>query len=123
MEMKDWNGTAVLEHDSLGRLTKITDHNNRSTGYSYDPAGNITGIVYPDGSTISRAYDKNNRLKSVTDPEGILTSTAMTPQEICCQSMHREAVQRLPTTQTDCPYRHNTSLAMEHPWQKLLPMM
>ncbi len=73
VEMKDWNGTAVLEHDSLGRLTKITDHNNRSTGYSYDPAGNITGIVYPDGSTISRAYDKNNRLKSVTDPEGILT--------------------------------------------------
>ena len=39
VEMKDWNGTAVLEHDSLGRLTKITDHNNRSTGYSYDPAG------------------------------------------------------------------------------------
>ncbi|MBO5032477.1 MAG: RHS repeat protein, partial [Lachnospiraceae bacterium] len=69
VEMSDWNGTVSLERDSVGRLTKVTDHHDRVTGYAYDAAGNRTGISYPDGSAAAYAYDKNNRLVSVTDGE------------------------------------------------------
>lgn len=73
VEMKDWNGTVSMEHDVLGRLTKVTDVQGRITGYAYDGAGNRTGISYPDGSVVRYAYDGNNRRKAVTDPEGKIT--------------------------------------------------
>ena len=69
VELQDWNGTASLERDSLGRLTRVTDHNGRTTGFTYDSAGNRTGIAYPDGSAAAFAYDRNNRLAKVTDGE------------------------------------------------------
>ncbi len=67
VEMQDWNGTTVLERDSLGRLTGVTDPGGRRTGFSYDAAGNRTGIRYPDGSAAAFAYDRNNRLLEVTE--------------------------------------------------------
>ena len=70
VEMQDWNGTATMERDVLGRLVKVTDHNGRETGFSYDAAGNRTGISYPDGAVAAYAYDKNNRLTKVTDSDG-----------------------------------------------------
>ncbi|MCM1056092.1 MAG: DUF6531 domain-containing protein [Firmicutes bacterium] len=70
VEMQDWNGTAAMERDILGRLVKVTDHNGRETGFAYDAAGNRTGITYPDGTTAVYAYDRNNRLVKVTDGEG-----------------------------------------------------
>ena len=70
VEMQDWNGTATMERDVLGRLVKVTDHNGRETGFSYDAAGNRTGISYPDGAVAAYAYDKNNRLTKVTDKIG-----------------------------------------------------
>ena len=69
VELQDWNGTASLERDSLGRLTRVTDHNGRTTGFIYDSAGNRTGVAYPDGSAAAFAYDRNNRLAKVTDGE------------------------------------------------------
>lgn len=69
VELQDWNGTAVMERDLLGRLTKVTDPKGRSTGYAYDAAGNRTGITYPDGSAVTFGYDKNGRLNKVTDGE------------------------------------------------------
>ena len=70
VEMTDWNGTAAMERDILGRLVKVTDHNGRETGFTYDAAGNRTGITYPDGAAAVYAYDRNNRLVKVTDGEG-----------------------------------------------------
>ena len=67
VEFQDWNGTSFMERDSLGRLTKVTDHNGRTTGFSYDGAGNRTGIQYPDGSRVAYAYDRNNRLLKVME--------------------------------------------------------
>ena len=67
VEMKDWNGTAVMEHDLLGRLTKVTDHNGNTTGYTYDAAGNRISIHYPDESVVNYTYDGNHRLTGVTD--------------------------------------------------------
>lgn len=67
VEMQDWNGTTLMERDSLGRLTGVTDHNGRMTGFTYDALGNRTGVQYPDGSAAAYAYDRNNRLLKVTE--------------------------------------------------------
>ncbi|MCI8774048.1 MAG: hypothetical protein HFI50_09005, partial [Lachnospiraceae bacterium] len=67
VEMLDWNGTTTMERDTIGRLTGVTDHNGRTTGFTYDAAGNRTGIQYADGSAAAFAYDRNNRLLKVTE--------------------------------------------------------
>ena len=61
MEMQDWNGTTAMERDVLGRLTGVTDHNGRKTGFTYDAAGNRTGIRYPDGSAAAYAYNASHQ--------------------------------------------------------------
>ena len=73
VEMIDWNGMVTMERDKLGRITKVTDPDGYTTGYSYDGVGNRIGIQYPDGSKVSYAYDKNNRLTKVTDGDGQTT--------------------------------------------------
>lgn len=79
VEMKDWNGIASMEYGRTGRLSKVTDHNNHTIGYSYDARGNITGITYPDGSTVERSYDKANRLVGVKDAEEVTTQYTYDP--------------------------------------------
>lgn len=79
VELRDWNGTVSMEYGRTGRLAKVTDHNERTTGYGYDPNGNITGIDYPDGSTVQYTYDKNNRMAEVTDAEGKITRYGYDP--------------------------------------------
>ena len=70
VEISDWNGITSMEHDEVGRLTKVTDPDSRTVCYSYDGAGNITGITYPDGSVVNYAYDKNNRMTEAADKDG-----------------------------------------------------
>ena len=70
VEVRDWTGTALMERDLLGRLTKVTDPEGRTTGYVYDAAGNLSQTIYPDKSAASYAYDRNRRLTQVTDAEG-----------------------------------------------------
>ena len=69
VELTDWNGTATVEHDLLGRAVKVTDHEGRSASYGYDAAGSLASITYPDGSTVTYGYDGNNRLTTVTEGE------------------------------------------------------
>ena len=73
VEMQDWNGIMTMERDVLGRLTGITDHEGRKTGYTYDAAGNRTAIRYPDESVVNYTYDGSRRLTGVTDAQGIGT--------------------------------------------------
>ncbi len=70
VELQDWNGTSTMEYDMAGRLLKVTDHNQRVTGYGYDAAGNRTSVTYPDGSVVDYTFDRNNRMTKVTDGNG-----------------------------------------------------
>ncbi len=70
VELRDWNGISSMEHDALGRMIKMTDHNGRTVGYSYDVSGRRTGITYPDGKTAGYSYDKCGRLIGIKDVDG-----------------------------------------------------
>lgn len=70
VEINDWSGKTLLEHDQIGRLTSVTDPNAHVTGYGYDSNGNVTSVTYPDGSVVHYGFDKNNRMKKVSDTEG-----------------------------------------------------
>jgi RHS repeat-associated protein len=74
IELKDWNGVTSIKHDILGRLTKVTEHNGRSTSYDYDYAGNKLSMTYPDGRVVKYDYNKNNQLKTVTDIDNTSTN-------------------------------------------------
>ncbi|MCL2717361.1 MAG: thioesterase domain-containing protein [Lachnospiraceae bacterium] len=71
---QDWVGNTGLEYDALGRLKKVTDHNQRVTEYIFDPVSNLTAINYPSGKNVLYDYDNSNRLINVTDAEGGLTT-------------------------------------------------
>ena len=79
VEMQDWNGTLSLQRDQIGRLTKVTDHNGRTTAYTYDAADRRTAITYPGGSTAAYAYDKNGRLVEVTEGAATAAQYAYDP--------------------------------------------
>ena len=65
-EINDWLGKTVLENDSLGRLTKVTDYQNRTVSYEYGPLGEKTKLTYPDGRTAAYTYDAEGRLSGIT---------------------------------------------------------
>lgn len=73
VEMTDWNGTTAFEVDSLGRKTKVTDHNQQVTQYTWTPTSQKASIIYPDNSTVSYEHDKENRLTKVTDGSDVTT--------------------------------------------------
>lgn len=62
-----------LTYDPLGRLTGITDSNNRVLSYQYDALGNRTRMTMPDGGTVSYAYDSANRLSRLASFLGEFT--------------------------------------------------
>ncbi|MCL2578165.1 MAG: PKD domain-containing protein [Defluviitaleaceae bacterium] len=70
VEVDDWTGTTNFTLDLLGRITQVTDSNNRTVSYAYDANGNQTVITYPDSTTVSRTFDSLNRLTSIQTPEG-----------------------------------------------------
>ena len=67
--MMDWNGVTSFELDLLGRVTSVNDHNDKTTGYTYDSVSNQTSIAYPDGSTARYTYDLLGRLTNLKDAE------------------------------------------------------
>ncbi|WP_158544944.1 fibronectin type III domain-containing protein [Dyella monticola] len=46
-------GTELLTVDDLRQITSITDQNNNTTQYSYDPIGRIQQITYPTNDKVS----------------------------------------------------------------------
>jgi RHS repeat-associated protein len=75
VEMTDPQGITEFAYDALKRLTKVTDHNQRTVQYGYDNIGNVKRIVYPDTTLVEYAYDQESRLLSVTEPDGDTTYT------------------------------------------------
>lgn len=66
-EVEDWLGTTKIKVDALGRTTEITNHQDKTIGYTYNATGQKTGIIYPEGKHVSYAYDEWLRLTEVTD--------------------------------------------------------
>jgi len=66
-EVQDWLGVTKIESDSLGRVSKVTNHQGAEVSYTSDRFGQKTGITYPDGMEVSYAYDELLRVKAVSN--------------------------------------------------------
>jgi|GEM_PF-818862 len=53
---------------ALGRLTRITTPDDRSTEFEYDLLGRVTQVIYPDGNSTVTEYDANGNATRVTVP-------------------------------------------------------
>lgn len=67
-------GTSLLGHDPLGRLTSITDPLGGTVRYGYDTAGNLVSISDQNGNTRGYTYDALGRLQTARDPLGGTTT-------------------------------------------------
>ncbi|MEM9773651.1 MAG: RHS repeat-associated core domain-containing protein [Chloroflexota bacterium] len=65
--MTDAVGTTTYAHDSLYRITSVTDPFTQTVGYEYDLRGNRTKLIYPDNREVVYTYDGDSRLEKVTD--------------------------------------------------------
>lgn len=75
-EILDPNGTKdKIEYDSMGRVTKYTQANNRSapikgaTTYTYNEDGALYRINLPDGVFIKYFYDEAGRLEKINNDD------------------------------------------------------
>lgn len=60
----------TYEYDHVGRVTAVTDPDNRSTNYDYDRAGNVTRVRTPEHATAcnptaTMVYDDANQLTQI----------------------------------------------------------
>ena len=78
----DGNGNIkIVETDSFGRATRMTDANNLTTIIDRDEDGNPIRTVRPDGSEISRTFDEMGNLLTVTEGfNGAVTTNAYDPE-------------------------------------------
>lgn len=65
----------TMEYDTLGRLTKITDSNNRTIRYKYNALGSRIQMTTPDGENVGYSYDEGNRLAQITSFAGSFNFT------------------------------------------------
>ena len=68
-EVKDWLGITTIEVDSLGRTTRVSNHNDEVVSYELGKMGERRKMVYPNGKTVAYEYDDLLRLSSVSDGE------------------------------------------------------
>ena len=73
ISMDDRTGNTSYTYDILGRLSSVTDSNDKEIHYSYDEAGRLKDVTYADGSKISYEYDKNDNIIKVSSPSGDTT--------------------------------------------------
>ncbi len=65
-EINDWLGKTTLENDIFGRLSKVTDYQDRTVAYEYNAIGAKTKLTYPDGRQALYSYDEEGRLSNIT---------------------------------------------------------
>ena len=78
VEMTDWTGTTTFEVDLLNRITKtydllgqlktVTEHDGRTTTYTYDGMGRTVKMEYPHGWVEDYHYDSIGQLLHHRDP-------------------------------------------------------
>ena len=74
------NDEAIMTYDADGRLASVTDAENKTTSYSYEPATNTTLQTNPDGGVVKRRYDAYGNLLSIVDPATKTTAFTYDPQ-------------------------------------------
>jgi len=60
-----------LTYNAHGFVESITDSENYTTSYSYDPVGRMIGINRPDTTSIGFTYDDNGNMTVLTNPSTI----------------------------------------------------
>ncbi|WP_353567234.1 RHS repeat-associated core domain-containing protein [Haloferula sargassicola] len=66
-----FNGNLAVhyEYDEAGRLTKITDWNNKITSYGWSSDGRLLTISRPNGTQRALQYDDLKRISGITERE------------------------------------------------------
>ncbi|MEN6383983.1 MAG: hypothetical protein ABFD79_02165 [Phycisphaerales bacterium] len=70
ISMTDTSGTTSYSYDYLGRLTSVTNPNNKTISYQYDASGNRTQMTDPSNNITTYSYDDDNRLEEVETSAG-----------------------------------------------------
>ena len=80
----DRNGnTTTISHDSLGRVSTVTDPASRHLYFSYDGGGALVTSVTTDfGVSLSYSYDTQGRLIQVTEPDSSTISYQYNSQSL-----------------------------------------
>jgi RHS repeat-associated protein len=58
--------TTSYTYDSIGRLSSVTDPNNRTISYTYNGRGQRTSMTTPDGVATNYAYDDAGRVSEIS---------------------------------------------------------
>lgn len=74
------SNTVTRGFDDASRLETVTDWNNDTTSFGYDPNSNLTTTSFPNGVVSTRTYDHENRPTNiaVTNTSGTLAAWAQT---------------------------------------------
>jgi RHS repeat-associated protein len=60
--------SATYQHDSLNRVTQITDRKGQSTRMAYSATGQLSHTTYSDGAVQALSYDAIGRISEVQEP-------------------------------------------------------
>jgi RHS repeat-associated protein len=65
-------GTVAQAWDSAGRLSSVTDWNNKKTSFNYDANNNLTGTIIPSSTAVldTFGYNTADQMTSVSDTNG-----------------------------------------------------
>jgi RHS repeat-associated protein len=65
----DGRGTLEYGYDKLGRLTTLTDPQEKTLGFAYDQEGNLTEVTRPNAVITTNVYDDGGHLAETTTEE------------------------------------------------------
>ena len=66
--------TTRYDYDNLGNVTRITNPDNYSIAYEYDPANQWIRAIDAASNSITRRLDLDGKPRSITDPNGNTTT-------------------------------------------------
>lgn len=93
-EMRDWLGITTIETDAIGRVVKVTDHEEKSVGYEWDALSRRTGIIYPDGNRVSYRYSQTGKIEEVSTGAGSTQYIYNTSGRLCERILPGDTVTR-----------------------------
>ena len=60
----------TFTRDANGRITQITDPDNKTITYAYNAAGDLSSVTDRENKTTNFSYDAQHNLKTIIDPSG-----------------------------------------------------
>ena len=64
----------AFDYDNLGNVVRITNPDNYSVGFDYDPKNHWTRAVDAAGNAVTRRLDLDGKPRGITDPNGDTSS-------------------------------------------------